>query len=162
MSEPQVETHFKDPEGYGPCGCGSCGTEGRLMKNGHVARKCQASGKCRSCLGRRNKRYGHRKQAKARKALGVPDSKFLGMMAHEELFAGLIRTEVKAGKQVDPVMTRFLLSEKQSEQNRAHGDVRPFVAVMMPTGCSDGLAVIRLSALPEVVFALAEQLGGAA
>jgi hypothetical protein len=157
MTEPQVAPNWKDSEGECSCGCGSYG---RLMKNGHVARKCQATGKCRSCLGRRNKRYGHRKQAKARKALGVPDAKFLGMMAHEELFGGLIRTEVKAGKShADPVATHFLASEKQSEQNRAIGDTRPFIAAFMPSKMDDGLVVIRMSQLRETVAALAEQLG---
>lgn len=115
---------------------------------------CTRKQPCRSCLGRRNRRKGQVKQRQAKKLLGVPNARFRGADAHEEAWGGHLRNETKAGAQAGPVWTRFLLSEKQSEQNRAIGDARPFVATFMPDGVSDGLFVCRLSKLPEVVMAL--------
>jgi hypothetical protein len=80
---------------------------------------------------------------------------------HEEFLGGSVRVEVKAGAQVKPVFTKFLASEAQSEAARPVGDHRPFVAVFMPEGTSDGLAVVRLSALHEFAAALVEQWGAA-
>jgi len=64
---------------------------------------------------------------------------------HEEVWGGAIRVEVKAGKQVQPIYTRFLLAEQQSKNGSALGDIRPFGMVAMPDGTSDGLIIMRLS-----------------
>ena len=104
--------------------------------------------------GRLNKQKGHRKQSLARRALedlfetGVM---FHGRKANEESWNFPVRVEVKAGKQVGPIATRFLAAEKQSENARATGDPRPFVYVAMPDGMTDGLFICRLSTLKELL-----------
>jgi hypothetical protein len=105
--------------------------------------------------GRLNKQKGHRKQALARKALEdlfETEAAFHGRKAEESHWTHLpIRVEVKAGKQVKPVETRFLAAEKQSDAARATGDPRPFVFIAMPDGMTDGLFVCRLSTLKELL-----------
>jgi len=141
------------PKDQGECGCG-CGLFGALRRRpeGHV-RLCQ----CPRCQGKRSRQKGDSKARKARKALGIAGAN----TRHEELWGGGVRVEVKAGKQVGPVWTRFLLAEGQSEQARPIGDPRPFVFVAMPEGTSDGLVVFRLSQVAAVLDALAENLGAA-
>lgn len=137
-------------------GCALHGTLGREDRNGrrHV-RGCA----CRVCLGRRNKRKGSSKQAKAVTALGIPRTSL--HPGHEEFLGGTIRVEVKAGAQTKPAWTRYRLCEAQSEAQRPIGDHRPFAAVLMPDGESDGLVLVRLSALHEFTSALVEQWGAA-
>lgn len=136
-----------------PCVCG-CETVARPRTKawadglGPHARGCP----CRRCLGSRSNKGGHRKQGKALRGIGAPRA-----VRNEENIGGTLRTEVKSGATAQPVWTKFLASEKQSEQNRPRGDGRPFVAVFMPEGTSDGLVVFRLSNLAETVQALYEQ-----
>jgi len=121
---------------------------------------CTRSQPCRPCLGRRNRRKGMAKQRVARKALGVPDTRFHGQLANEENWRGIFRGEVKAGQQVKAMTTRFLAAEKQSDQNKAIGDTRPFAFVAMPDGSTDGLVCVRLSVWRQtVVPALLEHWG---
>jgi hypothetical protein len=82
---------------------------------------------------------------------------------HEELARGTVRYECKAGKAggANSVWLKYLVCENQSEASRPIGDNRPFVAAFEPDGTSEGLIVFRRSKLPDVVSALAEQLGGA-
>lgn len=98
------------------------------------------------------------KQRKARKALDIAGPT-LGA-DHEENWRGRVRVEVKSGhRESVPVQTRYLATEAQSEAARSIGDNRPFMAVFMPPGTSEGYVVIRLSRLTEVALALvAEEL----
>lgn len=144
-----VETNFKPDPIECPCGCGATG---QPTKKGHV-RSCDKR-KCASCRNRSNRNNGRRKQRDGVRALGTYD------VTNEENVGGLLRTEVKSGGIAAPVWTRFLASEKQSEQNRPTGDVRPFVALYMGEGTSDGLVVFRLSKIAETVQSLYEQLVG--
>lgn len=136
-----------------PCGCG-CEVVGvlraRAWRDGVVCVKRGCS--CRRCLGKRNTKKGDTKARDARKALG-----FRANTRHEELAGGLLRWEAKAGAQVAPMWTAFIKAERQSEQQRPVGDNRPFVMTAAPDGLSDQLFSCRLSKLPEVVAALAEQ-----
>lgn len=132
------------------CICG-CGAVGAATKRGHV-RSCDRS-KCASCRNRANRKGGLRKQRAGIRAIGAPVG-----VGDEENIGGGLRTEVKSGGIAQPVWTKFLASEKQSEQNRPTGDVRPFVALFMGSGTSDGLVVFRLSHVAETVQALYEQL----
>lgn len=75
---------------------------------------------------------------------------------HEELWGGVVRVEMKAGAQVSPIVTRYRNAEQQSEQSRSIGDIRPFVLVAMPDGESDGLAVMRLSVLADLLMLIRE------
>lgn len=139
------------------CGCG-CELAGTLKKANRAGVRCVRGCVCPSCRGRANKRKGQRKQAKAVTALGIPRSSI--HPGHEEFLPGALRVEVKATKrEAGPTMTAFLRCETQSEAARPVGDHRPFAAVMMPEGTSDGLLVCRLSSLHEVVAAIAENWG---
>jgi hypothetical protein len=75
---------------------------------------------------------------------------------HEELWGGALRVEIKAGAQIEPIATRYRTAEQQSEQHRALGDSRAFVLVAMPDGESDGLAVMRLSVLSDLLEIIRE------
>jgi hypothetical protein len=122
-------------KGYCACGCELFGTL-RKRPVDHV-KDC----KCKQCMGKRNRSKGDSKARHARKVLGLGGAN----SRHEEVWGGPIRVEVKAGKQVQPIYTRFLLAEQQSKQGSALGDIRPFAMVAMPEGTSDGLVIMRLS-----------------
>ena len=58
------------------------------------------------------------------------------------------RCEVKTGKQVGPILTRYMDAWRQSNASRAIGDVRPFVFIADPGTKGDPtLAVIDLDDL---------------
>jgi hypothetical protein len=150
-------SNLKDNKGPCECPLDDCelwGTLGRADRTGkrHV-RGCG----CNVCRGRRNKRSGGRKQARAARAIGVPRSTI--KPGNEEHFGGFLRVEIKSGAQVGPAWTRYLGAEAQSEASRPFGDNRPFAFIAMPAGTSDGLLICRLSQVDDVVVALAEQLG---
>lgn len=141
----------------GPCECGrdGCDLWGTLKKANRKGIRCVRGCVCPSCRGRANKRKGQRKQAKAVTALGIPRSSI--HPGHEEFLGGAVRVEVKATKrEAGPVFTAYLRCEHQSEAARAIGDHRPFAAVFMPDGTSDGLVTVRLSSLHEFVAAMVE------
>ena len=91
--------------------------------------------------GKRNRTKGDTKARKARQALGIGGVN----SRHEEVWGGAVRVEVKAGAQINPIATRYMLAEQQSEQHRPIGDNRPFMLVAMPDGMVDGLIVMRIS-----------------
>lgn len=103
-----------------------------------------------------NKNKGRRKQNLARKKLNIPDTKFRSQMGNEESWKGEVRVEVKAGKQVQTLWTKYLKAKEQSDTNTRIGDTRPFLFVAMPDGTSNGLVVMELDKLEEIVFALIE------
>jgi len=70
---------------------------------------------------------------------------------HEENWGGLVRTEIKAGKQVGPIHTRFQDAKAQSDAAKALGDVRPFVMVAMPEGTSKGIVLMDLDEFSEML-----------
>lgn len=151
----QVVSNLKpDPITCADLGCGldKCSAVGQPTKTGHP-RGCV----CPRCTGKRNKRKGQAKQAKATTALGIPRSAL--SPGHEEFLGGTVRVEVKAGAQVKAAVTAYLRMEAQSEAARPVGDHRPFVGVAMPDGASYGVVMIRTDRLTEAVAALAEQLG---
>jgi len=103
--------------------------------------------------GKRNRAKGDAKARRARKALGISGAN----TRHEEHWGGAFRVEVKAGKQIEPIWTRFLRAETQSEQARPVGDLRPFLMVAMPDGSNDGLVVGRLSDLGALLRLMNEE-----
>lgn len=121
---------------------------------------CTRVSPCRSCLGARNRRSGLRKQRAARKQLEqtfqTEAARFVGMLGNEEAWMLPVRVEVKSGAQVRTVWTKFLLAEEQSNAHRAVGDLRPFVQVVMADHTNDGLAVMRLSQLQQILEALSQ------
>ena len=141
------------PESCG-CGCGLVGSlRARPWRDGVVCVKRGCV--CKRCTGKRSRAKGDNKALRARKALGIPGAN----TRHEELMGGLVRWEAKAGVQVKPMWSAFLKAEVQSEGQRPFGDHRPFVMTAAADGQSDQLFSCRLSKLPEVIAALAEQMG---
>lgn len=140
------------------CGIESCTAVGQPTRNGHV-RGCTS--KCAKCRGRRNRKAGLRKQNVARKALGVPASKF-GDSNEERWSDNVWANECKSGAQVGPVKNWWLRVEKQVHANEStFGDRRrPVRAIAMPEGMSDGLVVVRLSAWNELVRPALEEFYG--
>lgn len=122
-------------------------------KTGTPKRQC----KCPSCVGRRNKRKGQRKQRQARKALGLKPERWKGREANEETwYSAAVRVEVKSGAQVKPIATRYVAARQQSDAAKARGDFRPFVFVAAPDG-SQPLVVVRADELQAVVAAFLEE-----
>lgn len=104
-----------------------------------------------------NRNKGRRKQNLARKKLKIPNTKFRSMMGHEESWLGQVRVEVKAGKQVQTLWTKFKAAKQQSDENNTSiGNNKPFIFVAMPDGTTDGMVVMELDKLEETVFALLE------
>lgn len=103
--------------------------------------------------GKRNRSKGDAKARRARKALGISGAN----TRHEEHWGGAFRIEVKAGKQIEPIWTRFQSAEQQSEAARPVGDPRPFLMVAMPDGSTDGLVIGRLSQLGSILRLLNEE-----
>jgi hypothetical protein len=102
--------------------------------------------------GKRNRAKGDSKARRARKMLGIAGAN----TRHEELWGGALRVEMKAGAQIEPIATRFRAAYAQSQTSRSVGDIRPFVLVAMPDGESDGLAVMRLSVLSDLLAIIRE------
>lgn len=100
--------------------------------------------------GRRNRKKGDDKASHVRRALNLKGAN----TRHEEHWGGVLRIEIKAGMQVQPIETRFRLAEMQSEAQRPFGDVRPFVMAAMPDGVSDGIILCRLSVFKELLVSL--------
>lgn len=137
--------------------------EAQLARSPGGASKCPRTGepkracKCPTCIGRRNKRKGQRKQSQVRKVLNLKPEQWRGRTGNEETWnASNLRFEVKAGKQVEPVATRYLSARQQSDANRALGDNRPFCFVACPDG-SQPLVVVRADELADVVAAFVEE-----
>ena len=74
-------------------------------------------------------------------------------MGNEENWRGNLRFEVKAGKQIQTMWTKFLKMEEQSDNNLPDygANKKPFVGVLKPDGTSDGLIMFRISDLENVV-----------
>ncbi len=159
---PDVENRMK-PDGYGLCECDEmlCTLRDmgnyRLGKPDKLGRRHARGCVCPSCRGRRNRRKGDEKAAKARKVLAIGGVN----SRHEELFGGSLRIEVKAGAQIGPAVRAFKKCEGQSEAARSIGDVRPFAAVWMPDGSSDGVLACNLSDAYDVAVAILENRVGA-
>ena len=63
--------------------------------------------------------------------------------------------EVKSGKQVDPIATRFYNAESQSQEFQdVWKEKKTFSMIAMPNGTGDGLLICRLSELQNVVAGL--------
>ena len=102
-----------------------------------------------------NRNNGRSKQELARKLLKVPDNVGGKIPADEEDWNSNILFEVKSGKQVDPIATRFYNAESQSQEFQdVWKEKKPFSMVAMPNGTGDGLLICRLSELQNVVAGL--------
>jgi len=100
-----------------------------------------------------NRVEGRASQDRAKKLLGIPDSK-LGKDSDEEFWnSGNLRLEVKSGKQVSNTFSLFEKAETQSWDYEVTKDnpKELFSLMAMPTGTRDGLFICRLSQIKEVV-----------
>ena len=98
-----------------PCGCGVVGH--KLKKNG-----CVVGCKCRSCIGKRNRRKGQAAQAKGHRALGGEGF----TPGNEESVGGypiVVQVEHKTGSQIPASFTKFITLDwtrrALSQANRA-------------------------------------------
>ena len=99
---------------------------------------------------------GRKAQDRAKKLLGVPDSK-LGKDSDEEFWnTGKLRLEVKSGKQVSSTMTLFTKAETQSWEHELTKDnpKELFGLMAMPDGTRDGLFICRLTDIKQVMVEL--------
>ena len=102
-----------------------------------------------------NRNNGRSKQELARKLLKVPDNVGGRIPADEEDWNSKVLFEVKSGKQVDPIATRFYNAESQSQEFQdVWKEKKPFSMIAMPNGTGDGLLICRLSELQNVVAGL--------
>ena len=96
---------------------------------------------------------GRASQDRAKKLLGIPDSK-LGKDSDEEFWnSGNLRLEVKSGKQVSNTFSLFEKAETQSWDYEVTKDnpKELFSLMAMPNGTRDGLFICRLSQIEEIV-----------
>lgn len=109
---------------------------------------------CYSCRGRRNRSKGKKKQRQARKGLEKTFQTMAGptsvATSDEENWRLPVRAEIKAGGMAKTVDTFYRNTKGQSDQQKAIGDLRPFIAVAMVDGSTDGLVVIRMSDLIQL------------
>ena len=102
-----------------------------------------------------NRNNGRSKQELARKLLKVPDNVGGRIPADEEDWNSKVLFEVKSGKQVDPIATKFYNAESQSQEFQdVWKENKPFSMIAMPNGTGDGLLICRLSELQNVVAGL--------
>jgi len=130
------------------------GEEKGLQGIGQKNRKNREGWSDNQKRGLTNKNKGRRKQNLARKKLKIPDTKFRSQMGNEESWQGQVRVEVKAGKQIQPIWNKYLKAKEQSDSNKNIGDTRPFMFVAMPDGTTNGLVIVELDKLDEIIFAL--------
>lgn len=147
MSEENLKPKADCEGNRDKCSNDNCPLFGTLGKAGRDGKRRVKGCNDPVARGKRNRAKGDSKARRARKTLGIagPNTR------HEEHWGGAFRVEVKAGKQIEPIWTRYLLAEGQSEQARAIGDIRPFLMIAMPDGSSDGLIVGRMSQLGELL-----------
>lgn len=148
MTMPMLPGPQKD---FCACGCQLFGRPRTGKCAGHI-RGCA----CPKCRGGRNRQAGLKKQRAAAKALNIPKGASM-RSGQEEHWGGGVRVEVKSGKQVSPVITRFRLARDQSEVHRALGDHRPFLWVTSFDGLTLGTFVLDQAA--NIAAGLAENLG---
>ena len=140
---------------------------GQPNSNKNAAGECKNTGdkkrscKCRTCINRRNRSKGKRKQVLAMKQLNIPSNRFRGADSDEENWKGSARYEVKAGKQHESFAKPFYKAKEQSDANhKAIGSLsKPFVYVNMPDGRSDGIVAFQLSDVENACVALLENFG---
>lgn len=130
---------------------------GKCPNSNEVKTKC----KCRTCINRRNRAKGRRKQNIARKKLNIPNNRFHGADAHEENWATGLRVEVKAGRQVDGLVKVFYKSKSQSDvSHRAFGGMsKPFIQVSMPDNSTKGIVSFELDDIENVCVEVLKNFG---
>lgn len=134
--------------------------EAQMQRSPGGNRMCSTTGEplrscsCYSCRGRRNRSKGKTKQRQARRGLEKTFQTIAGPSAvstsDEENWRLPVRAEIKSGGMAKTVDTFYRNTKTQADADKAIGDMRPFLAVAMVDGSTDGLAVIRLSDLVQL------------
>ena len=147
------EFDIRDDETYSDWKRRKAEEEGKCQGIGQKNKKDTSNWSEAQKRGRRSRNKGMRKQNEARKQLRIPNAKFRSNMGNEENWRGNLRFEVKAGKQIQTMWTKFLKMEEQSASNLPDygANKKPFVGVLKPDGTSDGLIMFRISDLENVV-----------
>tara|TARA_B100001939_G_scaffold342658_1_gene354100 strand:+ start:2053 stop:2565 length:513 start_codon:yes stop_codon:yes gene_type:complete len=147
------EFDIRDDETYSDWKRRKAEEEGKGSGMGQKNKKDTSNWSDAQKRGRRSRNKGMRKQNEARKQLRVPNARFRSNMGNEENWRGELRFEVKAGKQIQTIWTKFLKMEEQSNANQAEfgSGKKPFVGVLKPDGTSDGLVMFRISDIENVV-----------
>ena len=147
------EFDIRDDETYSDWKRRKAEEEGKGLGIGQKNKKDTSNWSEAQKRGRRSRNKGMRKQNEARKQLRIPNAKFRSNMGNEENWRGNLRFEVKAGKQIQTMWTKFLKMEEQSDNNLPDygANKKPFVGVLKPDGTSDGLIMFRISDLENVV-----------
>lgn len=128
------------------------------IKDDDVPEKHERGCKCRSCIGRRNRRKGAEKQRAARKAVGVKprfhtEGSDEERWSDSELLPGL-RFEVKSGGQIPKW---FINAVAQVEASRSFvGSLFKPAVILAPAGTSKQYLVVELSDLLELAQAWQE------
>lgn len=117
--------------------------------------------KCPKCVGRRNKNKGRRKQNTVKKALKIPDNKYMAQNGHEENWQVSFRVEVKSGKQIQPLVNAFNKGKEQSDvAHKAIGTgSKPFIHIAMPDGTNNGIVSFNLDDLENVCYEVLQNFG---
>ncbi len=117
--------------------------------------------KCKTCVARRNRNKGRRKQNRARKLLKIPNNRFAGADAHEENWQTGIRVEVKSGKQIQPLVNAFNKGKAQSDANHVAigSEYKPFCHVAMPDGSTTGIISLEIKDLENFCIEVLKNFG---
>jgi hypothetical protein len=152
---------FKARKSAGRTGMGQPNSKKRMHGKCPNTNKLKTRCSCRTCINRRNRSKGRRKQNMARKKLGIKDNRFHGADAHEENWNTGLRVEVKAGKQVQPVATLFNKCKAQSDlSHQAIGNLsKPFIQVSMPDNSTKGIVMFELDEVENVCVEILKNFG---
>lgn len=132
-----------------PCGCGKFGKPIRTRRE-HV-RGCP----CVACRNGRNAQGGKARHRKFARLAGIRTAKHA--TSEEEAWRDPFRWEIKSGKQVDPIVTRFEAARAQSEATRPLGDPRPFAMGAVPSeGARPALVILTADVWRELIVPLLE------
>ena len=154
-------SEYKARKTAGMQGMGQPNSQKRMAGKCPNTDKLKTKCDCRTCINRRNRSKGRRKQNLARKKLNIPNNRFHGADAHEENWSTGLRVEVKAGKQVNPLATVFYKSKQQSDvSHRAFGGMgKPFIQVSMPDGTTKGIVSFQLDDIENVCVEVLKNFG---
>ena len=160
-ADKETYAEFKARKSAGRMGTGQPNSKrnsaGKCPNTNEIKTKCQ----CRTCINRRNRAKGRRKQNMARKLLKIPNNRFHGADAHEENWSTGLRVEVKAGKQVEGLSKVFYKSKKQSDLSHQSfgGSSKPFVQMSMPDNSSKGIISFETDNIENVCVEILKNFG---
>tara|TARA_Y100000401_G_C8288787_1_gene207505 strand:+ start:153 stop:671 length:519 start_codon:yes stop_codon:yes gene_type:complete len=157
----ETYAEYKQKKYAGMQGMGQPNSKKRMAGNCPNSNIVKTKCKCRTCINRRNRSKGRRKQNLVKKKLKIQDNRFHGADAHEENWLSGLRFEVKAGKQVEPLNKLFNKAKLQSDTNhKAIGSLsKPFVYVAMPDGTENGIMAFQLDDAENVCYEILKNFG---